>query len=196
MKVIHNVLTTIMMIFVTALVWGVISNPSQITEIDDELTVEVQEEAVMTKVRIAKIEALNEEADLNPIGRTDSWGWPTVGYRVTAFYRSSSHTGIDIANQRGTPVFASNIGTVVEMRRLTSGYGRYILIDHNNGYWTLYAHLQEFSSEIEIGSAVSRGQVIGYIGCTGTCTGPHLHFEIRRGCGEFRCHVDPWPYLR
>jgi len=138
------------------------------------------------------------------VGRVDSWGWPTAsGYRVTSWYgwrlmfgRREFHTGIDIAVGHGTPIFATNNGIVVERGWQGGGGGNVVTIDHNNGYWTHYAHLSSFAPGVTVGTTVTRGQVIGFMGCTGRCTGTHLHFEIRRGCGGFGCHVDPWPYIR
>ena len=59
-----------------------------------------------------------------------------------------------------------------------SSYGYYITINHNNGYYTTYAHLSGFARGLKIGSTVERGQLIGYMGMTGSATGPHLHYEL------------------
>ena len=70
-----------------------------------------------------------------------------------------------------------------------SGYGNYVVIDHGNGYTTAYAHLS--SAAVAVGRSVNQGAVVGYTGCTGWCTGEHLHFEIRVN----DVAVDPIPYL-
>ena len=74
-------------------------------------------------------------------------------------------------------------------------YGNHILIDHGNGYFTLYAHLSKFASGLSVGSVVERGQQIGYIGMTGSATGPHLHYEIRT-CKGFNCVTNPLNYYK
>ena len=89
------------------------------------------------------------------------------------------HTGIDIIAKKGTEVLATNSGVVSEIKenRSRSGYGTYILIDHQNGYSSFYAHLDKIL--IEEGQKVTRNQPIGHIGQTGLAMEPHLHFEIR-----------------
>ena len=203
MKNNHKLLTTLAMMYVGSIIWGLAHTSFRVSakELDVAIEPEIEIAIAIPNLREAKKAALHEEQPPPPIGQ--GWVWPTVGQRITSFYgwrfifgRREFHTGIDIANSAGTPIFAADRGTIVEMRVTNSGYGIHMLIDHHNGYWTLYAHLRGFSSGLKVGSTVSRGQTIGYMGCTGTCTGPHLHFEIRRGCSEFSCHVDPWPYIR
>ncbi len=98
------------------------------------------------------------------------------------------HTGVDFGASYGTPIHAAADGVVVSAGPL-GGYGNATVIDHGNGLATLYGH--QSSIAVAPGQHVSRGQVIGYVGCTGLCTGPHLHFEVRvRGTP-----VDPMPYL-
>ena len=86
-----------------------------------------------------------------------------------------SHTGLDIAADQGTTVYASDGGTVV-LAEWNGGYGNCIMIDHGNGYVTLYGHLSSIA--VSANSTVSQGDVIGYVGSTGNSTGPHLHFEV------------------
>ena len=69
-------------------------------------------------------------------------------------------------------------------------FGNYIVIDHNNGYYTLYGHMTRFAPGLSVGSTVERGQLIGYVGSTGWSTGPHIHFEVWHGC-KF-CRISPW----
>ena len=136
------------------------------------------------------------------VGSTSSWGWPTnsgytlssyYGYRLSVFGEGNFHSGLDIAGTGyGSPVYAANNGVIVEMR-YTYTYGNYILINHNNGYWTLYGHMSGFVSGLSVGSTVSRGQQIGYVGSTGWATGPHLHYEIRT-CQQYSCTTNPLSY--
>lgn len=111
------------------------------------------------------------------------------GPRVHPIYGDvRMHTGVDFGAATGTPIQAAADGVVVSAGPL-GGYGNATVIDHGNGLATLYAH--QSSIIVSPGQHVSRGQVIGYVGCTGLCTGPHLHFEVRvRGTP-----VDPMQYL-
>lgn len=88
----------------------------------------------------------------------------------------SPHYAVDIAIAYGTPIYASNDGTVLKAESHSS-YGYYVLIDHGEGRSTLYAHCSSLAAVA--GQTVSKGQVIGYVGSTGFSTGNHLHFEFR-----------------
>lgn len=85
------------------------------------------------------------------------------------------HNGIDIGNDRWTPIFASADG-VVEIARLSQSFGNYVMLDHNNGLKTVYAHMQMYV--VKPGEFVNRYQLIGYMGNTGNSVGPHLHYEV------------------
>ena len=96
------------------------------------------------------------------------------------------HTGVDWAAPRGTPIYAAGNG-VVTKEGWESGYGKFIMVRHNNGYETAYGHMSGYARGIHEGQHVRQGQVIGFAGSTGLSTGSHLHFEIRIN-GRF---VDP-----
>jgi len=107
---------------------------------------------------------------------------PTRNYRNTAFFgqaggswSSGHHTGLDFAAATGTPVFAALAGKVVEAG-WGGAYGNHIIVRHDNGVETLYAHLN--STAVAKGDRVLRGQRIGAVGSTGNSSGPHLHFEV------------------
>jgi murein DD-endopeptidase MepM/ murein hydrolase activator NlpD len=115
--------------------------------------------------------------------------WPVNGPVVSGFGMrwGRMHEGIDIAVGYGTPIHAAASGTVV-FSGWMSGYGNFVIIDHGGGMATAYGH----QSSIAVGGGtVSQGQVIGYVGCTGHCFGPHLHFEVRINGSP----VDPLGYL-
>jgi murein DD-endopeptidase MepM/ murein hydrolase activator NlpD len=116
--------------------------------------------------------------------------WPVNGPVVSPFgYRwGRLHAGIDIAVPYGTPIHAAAAGTVV-LAGWVSGYGNYTCIDHGGGLATCYAHQSSYA--VSQGASVGQGQVIGYVGCTGHCFGPHLHFEVRINGTP----VDPLGYL-
>ncbi len=116
--------------------------------------------------------------------------WPVPGYytisskfgnRMHPVYKvMKKHNGIDIAPvPKGAPIVAANSGTII-IRKKASGYGNYVVIDHGGSQATLYAHMSKFADGQKVGSTVSAGDVIGYIGSTGVSTGNHLHFEIHQ----------------
>lgn len=131
------------------------------------------------------------------VGSLSNWGWPTdSGWRMSSgyVYRNSPvgrgrelHTGLDISGTGyGSKIYATNNGVVKVAGRHYS-YGNYVVINHNNGYMTLYAHMSRIA--VKKGQTVARGQVIGYVGCTGACTGPHVHYEVWKG-SDYN-HVNP-----
>ncbi len=87
------------------------------------------------------------------------------------------HAGLDFSAKKGTPIQVTGDGKVVAVKKLRTGYGRHIIVDHGYGYKTLYAHMDEM--EVKKGQKVKKGQVIGTVGNTGTSTAPHLHYEVR-----------------
>lgn len=124
---------------------------------------------------------------------TGKFARPVSGGYVSSSFGNRSrgyHTGIDWALSYGTPIYASDGGTVTSSG-WGGGYGKMIKINHGNGYETLYAHCSKLV--VTSGKKVAKGQLIGYVGSTGNSTGPHLHFEIRKNgsylnpakyCGE------------
>jgi murein DD-endopeptidase MepM/ murein hydrolase activator NlpD len=108
---------------------------------------------------------------------TSNFIWPTSG--VITQYPVWYHMALDIANPGAPAILAADSGTVSYAGCLSWGYGCHVVIDHGNGYQTLYAHLSRY--DVEAGQSVSQGQVIGIMGSTGRSTGTHLHFEIRQG---------------
>ena len=119
---------------------------------------------------------------------TGSFTWPCpsctyitsrVGYRwhpVSGQWKY--HSGLDIGAAYGASIVAADGGTVT-IAGLNGGYGKCVMIDHGNGYYTLYGHMSSIA--VSVGQSVSKGATIGYVGSTGVSTGPHLHFEIRQG---------------
>ena len=87
------------------------------------------------------------------------------------------HNGVDVGASYGTAIWAAAGGTVIRAANVGDGYGNCVMINHGNGYTTLYGHMSRIA--VVNGQTVSQGQVIGYVGSTGNSTGPHLHFEIR-----------------
>ena len=175
---------------------GKLAERAELEELDDQLQQDSQ-----------NIQALLARASTPDTGGGGGGGSPTYtggqfvwpangpltspyGYRTHPIFGDARlHTGIDIGAGYGSGVFAASGGRVVFAGTM-SGYGNAIVVDHGGGVGTTYNHLSGFS--VSVGSSVSRGQTIGSVGCTGYCTGPHLHFEVRIGGSP----VDPMPYLQ
>ena len=104
--------------------------------------------------------------------------WPVNGTVSSPFgWRwGRMHEGVDIAVPAGTPIRAAKAGSVI-LAAYTGGYGNYTCVDHGGGLSSCYAHQSSYA--ISAGDSVAQGDVIGYVGCTGSCIGDHLHFEIR-----------------
>lgn len=118
--------------------------------------------------------------------------WPSTekwlsGYDYTP---STNHFGIDIAGAIGNPIYATDSGVVVYAGWNDWGYGNVIVIDHGNGWQSLYAHLSQLY--VGCGASVSQGASIAAMGSTGRSSGPHLHFELMNASGV---RVNPWDYL-
>lgn len=137
-------------------------------------------------------------------GNISSSGWvwpvPTSSAYISSVYgwrndpisgQRKFHYGIDIAAPGGSKIIAPKDGTVVYTKHQTSGYGIHLLVNHNNGYYTLYGHCQSLA--VSAGQSVKQGQVIAYVGRTGYATGNHLHFEVRDGNGN---KLNPSNFVR
>ena len=106
------------------------------------------------------------------------------------------HFGVDISAQEGSNVYASKDGKIIK-KDYANDLGNYIMIEHNDGHYSLYAHLSNFSDDIDIDASVSIGEIIGYVGQTGFATKPHLHFQILT-CENYwdnSCTVDPLDFI-
>ena len=127
-----------------------------------------------------------------PAGTSSSSGmiWPVNGPVTSGFGMrwGRMHEGIDIAVPAGTPIQAAKSG-VVAIAAPTGGYGNYTCVNHGGGLSTCYAHQSSYA--VGVGDSVSQGEVIGSVGCTGSCFGDHLHFEVRVNGSA----VDPLGYL-
>lgn len=115
--------------------------------------------------------------------------WPADNHTLSGNDYWSGHLAIDIAAGEGARIYAADSGVVVFAGWATGGYGNTVVIDHGNGYQTLYGHMS--SVNVRCGQSIGKGGVIGYAGSTGNSTGAHLHFEIRYQGG----FVNPWYVL-
>lgn len=130
-------------------------------------------------------------ADASALRSGGAFIWPARGTLTSRFgwrYRRH-HEGIDLAAPRGTPIYAARDG-VVEYSGWKGGYGRALFVRHGGGVVTVYGHASSLFAKT--GQAVKKGELIARVGCTGRCTGSHLHFEVRVGGRA----VNPLNYLR
>ncbi|CAM3690794.1 peptidoglycan DD-metalloendopeptidase family protein [Cohnella lubricantis] len=169
-----------------------------------EETDDISEEAEKAMVDLAKqySEALTKKNQLKTYYTGGKLGLPLkASYRISSPFgyrthpvtgeKEKLHTGIDMAVPKGTPIYAAESGVVITAQSV-SGYGNTIIIDHGGGLWTLYGHIMPGGILVKNGETVKRGEKIGLVGMTGTATGYHLHFEVRKD-GKA---VDPAPYLK
>jgi murein DD-endopeptidase MepM/ murein hydrolase activator NlpD len=142
------------------------------------------------KIRAAEASAVT--ASVGQGGTPSAAGliWPVNGPVTSPFGMrwGRMHEGIDIGVGYGTPIHAAAAGVVVWAGWL-GGYGNLVVIDHGNGLSTAYGHQEQVA--VSYGQHVDQGQVVGYVGCTGHCFGPHVHFEVRINGSP----VDPLGYL-
>jgi peptidoglycan DL-endopeptidase CwlO len=147
--------------------------------------------AALEKEQAAVLAKLQSAGGGGPIRQgSGSFIWPVNGPVVSGFGMrwGRLHAGVDIAVPAGTPIHAADSGRVV-LLGWTGGYGNYTCIAHGGSLSTCYAHQSRYGTSM--GASVSKGQVIGYVGCTGHCFGDHLHFEVRVNGSP----VDPLGYL-
>jgi murein DD-endopeptidase MepM/ murein hydrolase activator NlpD len=169
-----------------------------IREARAKLAAQALEHRIQARAQIstpARLQRAKVQPDYHP---TPSYGggyiWPLQGSITSSFGRrgfwigsSNFHTGLDIAAGYGAPIRAAHTGTIIE-----AGYGYFglnIRIAVGNGVVNIYGHMSRIT--MGAGTVVARGQVIGYEGCSGICTGPHLHFEVQR----YGTSVNPLAYL-
>jgi len=101
------------------------------------------------------------------------------GYRIHPIYKTRKlHTGMDFTAPQGTPIYATGDGKIAKVKRSRRGYGNHVIVDHGYGYQTLYAHMTKYI--VYRGQKVKRGEIIGYVGSTGTSVAPHLHYEVMK----------------
>ncbi|MFV0441116.1 MAG: murein hydrolase activator EnvC family protein [Lachnospirales bacterium] len=195
---------------ITSLESNVESYQSKVDELEqtsndiEVMIKELQEAAELAAAQQAAAElAANNNSNSSSSGGTASYNggtfaWPIPGrYSITSEYGTrthpltgvvKTHTGVDIGATTGDSIVAGADGTVITSGYL-NGYGNTVIIDHGNGFSTLYGH--NSGLDVSVGEYVTRGQHIARAGSTGFSTGPHCHFEVRVSGS----HVDPMPYL-
>jgi murein DD-endopeptidase MepM/ murein hydrolase activator NlpD len=133
---------------------------------------EVIEMAENKEEMVASVPAIMPISNKDLRRTASGWGW-----RIHPIYKIRKfHYGMDFTAQTGTEIYASGDGVVEVLDNSLRGYGKRIIINHGFGYKTLYGHLNAFN--VKKGQKVKRGEVIGFVGSTGTSTAPHLHYEV------------------
>jgi murein DD-endopeptidase MepM/ murein hydrolase activator NlpD len=154
----------------------------------------VQKETAKAETQVPKAEVAQTGSIAPPQApapaATVGFRWPAKGRVIAGFGGASANEGINIALPEGTPVKAAEDGTVAYAGSDVKGYGKLVLIRHDNGYVSAYAHNGEIN--VKHGEKVKRGQPIAKSGQSGNVTSPQLHFEIRKGAQP----VDPMPHLQ
>ncbi|WP_157071095.1 M23 family metallopeptidase [Alicyclobacillus acidiphilus] len=143
-----------------------------------------QDEHVLRKSILTKPKTEVVEEGTNSGVATGQWIWPTVGDVITSPFgwrdldgKHEFHPGIDIGVPIGTPIYATNNGTVLSAGWNDGGYGNWVEIDNGGGITTVFGHMSKVVATT--GEIVYKGELIGYSGDTGDATGPHLHYEVR-----------------
>lgn len=156
--------------------------------------VEQQRVVVSENITVAPITEKIEIGTLQtpPKRAIGSFIYPVLGRLSSDFgdRGNSVHKGIDIATSKGSPIVASDGGTVIKSEWNNGGYGNLVVIDHGNGFQTYYGH--NSSNAVTVGQNVAQGEIIAYVGSTGDSTGNHVHFEIRKD----NTQVNPFEYLK
>ena len=173
---------------------------SQISNQEDELEAREAQLRAASDAATAEIAAAERElaAQIANVPSESGFLWPLPGrYNLSSLFgsrkhpitgKANNHTGIDIPASSGTSILAAKSG-VVTTSTYNNSYGNYVVVSHSDGTSTLYAHMVR--RNCSKGDTVSQGQVIGYVGTTGSSTGNHLHFEVRVNGSR----VDPINYF-
>lgn len=163
----------------------------------------IRDQFSISKALPANAQPYSRIADTFSNNPTSLVNWPlAVGAPISSPYgwrtlrgASNFHTGLDINPGLGTPIQAIAEGTVIEVGNLKTDSGTYVLVEHQiegDTVVSLYAHMLENSPAVAVGDQVARSQVIGNVGCTGNCTGPHVHLELTVN-GDV---IDPYPWMK
>lgn len=144
--------------------------------------------SIVTPTMVANTAPQPVATSATPSAGTSTFRWPVSGKVITDF-PASKGTGINIEVPEGTAIRAAESGSVIYVGDAVEGYGNLILIKHDNGFVSAYAHLSR--ATVSKGTNVNRGDLIGNAGMTGSVNKPQLHFELRKGATP----VDPMPLL-
>jgi len=161
---------------------GLVKVSRRITMVNGDITNVDPLDTEIIKPAVSQI-IIRGKKYISGVGNLKYWYWPTAKpYVISSLFGwrwGEMHEGLDITGTGlGSPIYAANNGVVVEAG-YTNVNGNYVLLNHNNGYYSIYAHMQTLN--VTLGQTVAGGQKIGTMGSTGYSTGPHLHFGIYYG---------------
>jgi Peptidase family M23 len=170
---------------------GIIETQKRLNVVQRRLVSQSKSYMEVFEMAKAQNQMLQSIPAIQPVSNTDLKRIASgFGFRIHPIYKiAKMHTGLDFTADIGTEIYATGDGIVESVDSRLSGYGHHVVIQHGYGYQTLYAHMSRVA--VNPGDKVMRGQVIGYVGNTGTSTGPHLHYEVIKN-GE---KVDPAFYF-
>ena len=156
----------------------IIESLNKLDQITKQLYIQSKSYDEVYKMAIRKEQMLASIPAIQPVANKELKRMASgYGMRMHPIYKyRKMHTGMDFSAEQGTEIYATGEGKVLEVEKSNRGYGNHVIIDHGYGYQTLYAHMSEFN--VRKGESVKRGQVIGFIGSTGTSVAPHLHYEV------------------
>jgi hypothetical protein len=169
----------------------VMNTSKKIDVISKQAYIQAKSYEEVLNIALKKEQELSSTPAIMPISNNDldhtSSGW---GMRVHPIYNVRMfHWGMDFVAPTGTNIYATGEGIVEATENLRDGHGKHVVVSHGFGYKTLYAHMSKFN--VKPGDKVKRGQVIGFVGSSGTSTAPHLHYEVYKN-GK---NVDPKHYF-
>ena len=169
----------------TALITDITANLSDNAAVLEQFEAAEREAETNVANMVLALEKKRQAEAAAAVVGTGAFIWPVpsctyltsrFGLRVHPIYGTTkSHTGVDIGAESGATIVAADGGTVV-LAGVNSGYGNCVMIDHGNGYKTLYGHMSSIA--VTNGQTVSQGDTVGYVGSTGVSTGPHCHYEV------------------
>lgn len=158
----------------------VISTTQKIDQITKQLYIQSKSFDDIIKLVKNKADMLASIPAIQPVSNKDLSRMASgYGPRIHPIYKTKKfHAGMDFSAKTGTPIYATGDGEIFKVRKSRKGYGNHVIINHGYGYKTLYAHMSKYI--VKKGQEVNRGDIIGYVGNTGTSVAPHLHYEVHK----------------
>ena len=157
-----------------------ISTTKKIDQITKQLYIQSKSFDDIIELAKTKTDMLAAIPAIQPVANKDLSRMASgFGTRIHPIYKTRKfHAGMDFSAKTGTPIYATGDGKIEKVRRSRRGYGNHVIINHGFGYKTLYAHMSKYT--VKKGQQIKRGDVIGYVGNTGTSVAPHLHYEVHK----------------
>lgn len=156
----------------------IIESAQKLDQISKQLYIQSKSYDEVYKMATSKEKMLASIPAIQPVANKDLKRMASgYGMRMHPIYkRRKMHTGMDFSAEQGTEIYATGDAVVAEVENSRRGYGNHVVLSHGYGYKTLYAHMTQYI--VRKGEKVKRGQIIGYVGNTGTSVAPHLHYEV------------------